>query len=198
MTVNKKVSLAGLESHSLKEGGDGPAAVLEKDGNYGIKFIRGEVKETSSGDRYLNLGFSVVDDDAAGSVIYANLFVDGEFESGASKGQPRAKVALDLCRSGGLDKTVDRFLSEKSLDLDVMLKDMEGKIFYARLVSQKGNDGVVRTQPIYYIKKEIHDRSRSTGINHRVAPAQAKAMKATPANKPSANIAADEELEASI
>lgn len=179
MAISKKVSLGGLDGYSLKDGGSGPAALLEKDGNYDLTVVKCEAKQNEK-DNWVAMTLSVNDSDAKGSVLYKNIFTDGEFENGNRKGQKRVSVLLDALLSAGKSDFVNSQIKAGDLDLDEAAKVLTNSRLYARVAQSEGQDGKMRSEPIYFIKPEFYRETQQSGTNFRVPP-QAKATgKKTP------------------
>lgn len=175
--ANTKIAVK-IENYNMKDGGDGPAACLEKDGNYSLSILKAELKETDDKNRYYNISYSVNDDDAKGSVVYQTLWLDGNFQSGAQEGQPRVKQVLDLLTSGNMSGRVNEITKSGEMDLAQVATEIKGLTVYARVVQSVGNDGKTRSQPIYFLRQAKYEESRKTGINFRTAPTAGRAQAA--------------------
>lgn len=170
MTANMKVKVQGLQKYEMRDAGDGPATLLTNDGFYALKLNKVEAKPTKDDEPFLSLAFVVQDTDAQGAVIYSNMFVSGEWESGPQKGQSRARTLLDLLTSAGKDATVKEIVTAGEVDLAKAAAELTGTTCFARVAQRPGLDGKVRSEPIFYIKQAKYDDSRKTGVNFRVPP----------------------------
>lgn len=187
-----KVSLKGVaRDYSMQEGGDGPAAALKADGNYALRIMKAAAKTDKRGDRYLALVMTVEDEDEKNSLIYNNLFLDGEFKSGANQGHKKAEVALNLLTSIGQEAKVRQLLAADELDVEQIAKDVTGQLAYARLAltADKDDPSILRSEVRFWIRKDKYEDSKNSKIGFRTAP-RVQASAPRPASSSSSNGAA--------
>lgn len=165
----KNISLKGLESYAPSDS-DGPAALLEKDGNYKVQVIKAEAKKDKDGGQFLALMLAVQDDDAKGSLLYANIFPEGTYESGKKEGQLRAQVLIDLLTSAGKEARAAELVKVGGLHLPTIATELVNAFAHARVQRQIGLDGQERSEPRFWIRQAKYEESRKSGVNFRTAP----------------------------
>lgn len=154
--------------------GDGPAALLEFDGNFDliIKSFKRNEKLSAQGNTTVSATLVVQDNDfegAKGSIVYHSFPITGKVASGPNAGRPNVATLIDLVLSAGRQDLADMIIGKK-FDVDGLLASLvgDGKSthVYARLVQQE-NDRTERLSSnvaFYLSKGKIrYDESKATG-----------------------------------
>ena len=182
-----------LKGYKPREGGDGPAGVFKMDGFYrgplseNFKFgtSEREVNGKKEKNTWINIAITTADDSPngpeSGKVVYGIYSLEGVQEDGPQAGRKNMATLMDLCIHAGRTDLAAEMIGKYSLrSILTRLTAGGNTMIHFRAQTRKDKKGVLRTEPRYFIAKEMYETSLKTGKNFRVEPKVSTAK--TPSN----------------
>lgn len=169
--MSTMISTKGLAGFKMKEG-DGPNALLQKDGNYMFRISKAEPGESQAGNVTLRLNLIVQDDDEKGALIYHTLPVTGVVESGKNEGEENIKrLGALLTSTGKPQEYLEKLAAAGEFDLDKIADDLVESVCYGFVVQENNMlSGTLISSLKWFIKQEKYEESRKTGVGFRRPP----------------------------
>ena len=172
--VDFKVDISSLKNYKMADSDSaGPATLLAFDGPYQLLVNKAAAQTNEDNTaRWLGLTMVVQNDPKGqdGSVLYHNIFPDGEVKHGDNAGLSHAKRIIDVLTSAGLEADANRIIQSGTLDIQEVAGLLQNKTIYARMERKVGKDGVPRSEPRFFIRQARYEDARKSGVNFRVAP----------------------------